>query len=117
MQPNPPVRQTPSPLHKPPRRPHAWAWALLLSQALVALAWWHYGWRVGLPLLLVSHLVFVWGTLRPRSALFGPVLTRLPTREQVAWPTIAEGPSAHPAANPRSAERRVWQEWVSTIIN
>ena len=84
----------PPPLHRPPRHPRAWAWALLLSQAMVVLAWWRLGWRVGLPLLLASHLVFVWGTLRPRSALFGPVLSRLPVHEPVAWLTIDDGPSA-----------------------
>ncbi len=90
----------PPPLHRPPRRPHAWAWVLLLSQALVALAWWKLGWRVGLPLLIASHLVFVWGTLRPRSALFGPVLSRLPAGvgDKVAWLTIDDGPSADTAA-------------------
>jgi peptidoglycan/xylan/chitin deacetylase (PgdA/CDA1 family) len=82
-----------SAVHAPPRRPHAWAWALLASQLLVALLWWRLGWRVGLPLLLLSHLVFVWGTLRPDSALFGPVLSRLPTREPVVWLTIDDGPS------------------------
>lgn len=85
-------------LQRPPRSPHAWAWALLLSQALVALAWWAWGWRIGLPLLLASHLAFLWGTLRPNSALFGPVLTRLPTREPVVWLTIDDGPSAETSA-------------------
>lgn len=85
-------------LHRPPRHPHAWAWALLLSQALVALAWWRLGWRIGLPLLLGSHLVFAWGTLRPGSALFGPVLARLPVREHLAWITIDDGPSADTVA-------------------
>lgn len=80
-------------IHQPPRRPHAWAWVLGASQLLVVALWWGLGWRVGLPLLLLSHLVFVWGTLRPRSALFGPVLSRLPTRERVAWLTIDDGPS------------------------
>ena len=80
-------------LHQPPRRPRAWAWALAASQLLVALAWWRMGWHVGLPLLLLSHAVVVWGTFRPRSALFGPVLWRLRTEERVAWITIDDGPS------------------------
>src|SRR5690606_6867599 len=90
---DPPMDPAPTALHQPPRRPHAWAWALVASQLAVALLWWRFGWRLGLPLLLASHLVFVWGTLRPRSALFGPVLWRLPTREPVVWLTIDDGPS------------------------
>lgn len=80
-------------LHRPPRRPHAWAWALAVSQLLVVAAWWRLGWRIGLLLLLLSHLALLWGTLRPRSALFGPVLSRLPTRAPVVWLTIDDGPS------------------------
>jgi peptidoglycan/xylan/chitin deacetylase (PgdA/CDA1 family) len=81
------------PLHLPPRRPHAAAWAAAASQLLVLLAWWQLGWRIGLPLLLATHALLLWGTLRPGSALFGPVLTRLPTRAPVAWLTIDDGPS------------------------
>ncbi len=80
-------------LDHPPRRPYAWAWALAASQALAALLWWRMGWHVGLPLLLLSHAVVVWGTFRPRSALFCPVLWRLPAQERVAWITIDDGPS------------------------
>jgi peptidoglycan/xylan/chitin deacetylase (PgdA/CDA1 family) len=80
-------------LHAPPRRPHAAAWAALLSQLVVLLAWWQLGWRVGLPLMLATHALLLWGTLRPQSALFGPVLARLPTDERKAWLTIDDGPS------------------------
>lgn len=80
-------------IHQPPRRPHAWAWALGASQLLAALLWWRLGWQAGLAVLLLSHAVVAWGTFRPRSALFGPVLWRLPTRERVAWITIDDGPS------------------------
>jgi peptidoglycan-N-acetylglucosamine deacetylase len=79
--------------HQPPRRPHAWAWLLLASQVLVALIWWRLGWRVGLPLLLLSHLPFLWGTFVPGSRLFSPVLRRLPTDRKVVWLTIDDGPS------------------------
>ncbi len=81
-------------LHRPPRRPHAWAWAFAGSQLVVALAWWRMGWQVGLPALLVSHVPFVWGTLVPTSGLFSPVLARLPTDDRVVWLTIDDGPSA-----------------------
>ena len=80
-------------LHRPPRHPWAWAWVFVASQALVALAWWRLGWHWGLPLLLASHVPFLWGTLRPGSGLFGPVLRQLPTREPVVWLTIDDGPS------------------------
>ncbi|MGV8941838.1 MAG: polysaccharide deacetylase family protein [Lysobacter sp.] len=72
--------------------------ALGLSQVLVAVVWWQWGWRFGLPLMLTSHLPFLWGTLRPGSRLFSPVLTRLPTTEPVVWLTIDDGPSDDTAA-------------------
>lgn len=81
------------PLERPPRYPHAWLPCLLVSQALVAFLWWHQGWQVGLPLLIGSHLPFWWGTLKPQSQLFCPVLTRLPTEARAVWLTIDDGPS------------------------
>lgn len=80
-------------LHSPPRWPHVAAWVALASQLAIAVLWWQLGWRVGLPLLLGSHALLLWGTLRPQSALFGPVLTRLPTTQPVVWLTIDDGPS------------------------
>lgn len=84
--------------HTPPRRPHAgWA-ALLLSQVFAAGLWGRYGWAVGLPALMATHLFALWGTLRPDSRLFGPVITRLPTTRRVVWLTIDDGPSDETAA-------------------
>lgn len=83
----------PQPLHRPPRHPHAWIWALLGSQALVALIWWRFGWQYGLPAMIASHLPFWWGVLWPQSRLYSPVLTRLPTAEKSVWLTIDDGPS------------------------
>ena len=83
----------PPDLHCPPRRPHAWLPVAVASQLLVALAWWHWGWPAGLVLLLASHALFFWGVMKPDSRLFAPVLARLPTREQVVWLTIDDGPS------------------------
>jgi peptidoglycan-N-acetylglucosamine deacetylase len=77
----------------PSASPHAWAWLLALSQLLVAAVWWRWGWTLGLPLMLASHAPFWWGTLWPHSALFGPVLNRLPTDDRVVWLTIDDGPS------------------------
>src|SRR5687767_9174384 len=81
------------PLHRTPRHPHAWAWCLLLSQVAVVALWWRYGWQVGLPAMLASHVPFLWGTLVPDSALFGPVLARLPIDDRRVWLTIDDGPS------------------------
>lgn len=83
----------PPSLHRPPRRPHAWAWALAASQLAVALVWWRWGWQAGLPSMLLSHAPYLWGTLVPDSALFSPVLSRLPTTEPLVWLTIDDGPS------------------------
>ena len=80
-------------LHRVPRHPHAWLWVLLLSQALVALAWWQWGWRIGLPLMMATHLLFWWGVLWPQSRFYGPVLTRLPIADKRVWLTIDDGPS------------------------
>lgn len=76
-----------------PRRPHAWLALFLPSQLLVALAWWALGWRIGLPLLLLSHLPFVAATLLPRARLYAPVLARLPAAGNAVWLTIDDGPS------------------------
>ena len=76
-----------------PRRPHAWLALFLPSQLLVALAWWALGWRIGLPLLLLSHLPFVAATLMPRARLYAPVLARLPGAGDAVWLTIDDGPS------------------------
>ncbi|MDB6163187.1 MAG: polysaccharide deacetylase family protein [Xanthomonadaceae bacterium] len=85
---------TPLDLGRPPRYPHVWLLFLAASQALALAVWWRVGWQVGLPLLMASHLPFWWGTLRPQSRLFCPVLTRLPTSERVVWLTIDDGPSS-----------------------
>lgn len=81
--------------HRPPRRPHAWAWALGVSQLLVVAIWWRYGWQMGLPCMVASHLPFWWGVLWPQSAFYGPVLSRLPlaTDDRRVWLTIDDGPS------------------------
>lgn len=81
-------------LHRMPRHPRAWWPLLLASQALVAWAWWRFGWKIGLPPMLASHALFCWGVFRPQSRLFSPALSRLPTDDNVAWLTIDDGPSA-----------------------
>ena len=85
---------TATPLHRPPRHPRAWWPLLLASQALVAGAWWRFGWKIGLPLVLASHALAWWGVMRPQSRLYSPVLSRLPTNDNAVWLTIDDGPSA-----------------------
>lgn len=65
----------------------------LLSQLAVVALWWSQGWRVGLPAMLASHLLLLWGTLWPQSRLYSPVLSRLPIAEKRVWLTIDDGPS------------------------
>ena len=85
-------------LHRPPRRPGLILGLLALSQVGVAWLWWRFGWTLGLPAMLATHLPVVWATLYPRATLFCPVLSRLPTDERVVWLTIDDGPSADTAA-------------------
>ena len=85
-------------LHRIPRHPQAWWPCLLASQWLVAWAWWRFGVWIGLPLLLASHALFWWGVMWPQSRMFGPVLSRLPTDDKIAWLTIDDGPSAQTRA-------------------
>ena len=80
-------------LRRVPRFPHVGVWCLVASQALVAWLWVRFGWQVGLPAMVASHVPFWWATLIPDSALFSPVLRRLPTEEAVVWLTIDDGPS------------------------
>ncbi len=64
-----------------------------ISQLLLVALWWQYGWRVGVPVLLLTHAALVWATLWPRSRWLSPVLSRLPTRQRAVWLTIDDGPS------------------------
>lgn len=84
--------------HRPPRRPWVWLWLFAVSQALVVVAWWRWGWQAGLLGVLITHGAIFWGTLWPRSRLFGPVLSCLPTRSRALWLTIDDGPSDDTAA-------------------
>ncbi|KRA45354.1 acetyl xylan esterase [Pseudoxanthomonas sp. Root630] len=80
-------------LHRPPRHPGLILGLLALSQVGVAWLWWRWGWTVGAPAMLATHLTVVWATLYPRATLLCPALSRLPTDERVVWLTIDDGPS------------------------
>ena len=80
-------------LHRVPRHPHAWIWLALALHLGVLMAWWSWGWVPGLACLFAVHMLFLWGTMRPQSRLFGPVLSRLPVKEKAVWLTVDDGPS------------------------
>lgn len=82
------VRET---LHFTPAA--AWRWLpwLLLSQLLVALVWWQWGWPLGLPAMLASHALFVVPVFLPNSRFYAPVLSRVSSES--VWLTIDDGPS------------------------
>ncbi|MET7142804.1 polysaccharide deacetylase family protein [Xanthomonas sp. PPL139] len=88
----------PETLHRIPRHPYRWLPWALASQALVAALWWAYGWRVGLPALLLSHAALVLPVFLPRARLYAPVLDRLPGNAPRVWLTIDDGPSDDTAA-------------------
>ncbi|MGH8033491.1 MAG: polysaccharide deacetylase family protein [Luteimonas sp.] len=80
-------------LHRTPRRPHQWVRLLAGSQLLVIALWWRFGWAIGLPAMVATHLLLWWGVLSPRSRIYGPVLTHLPIADARVWLTIDDGPS------------------------
>src|SRR3546814_10301803 len=80
-------------LHRVPRASSAWIWVLLAAHLAVVLAWWQLGWRVGLLLMVDVHLAFLWGALRPRSAMYVPVLSHLPVTDILVCLTIYYFPS------------------------
>ena len=82
-----------APLHQTPTHPYRWWLWLIASQLLVVCMWWRFGWQVGLPLMVATHLPFWWGVLWPYSRLYGPVLNRLPGDAPRVWLTIDDGPS------------------------
>jgi peptidoglycan/xylan/chitin deacetylase (PgdA/CDA1 family) len=80
-------------LHRVPRHPHAWIWLALALHLGVVVVWWLWGWMPGLASLFATHMLFLWGTMRPQSRLFGPVLSRLPIAHNAVWLTVDDGPS------------------------
>lgn len=88
----------PGSLHRVPRHPHAWLWALAVLVVLSLAAGWRFGAWVGVVVFLLGLAPFWWATLVPDSRLFSPVLSRLPLRDKRVWLTIDDGPSAQTAA-------------------
>lgn len=83
-------------IHRSWRAP---TFALLVLVHLVGVALAVAGhWMPALALVAASHLLLLWGTLRPASQLFGAVATRLDTEAREVWLTIDDGPSPDTAA-------------------
>lgn len=80
-------------LHRVPRHPQAWIGLALALHLGAVVAWWRWGWAAGLTCLFAVHMLFLWGTMRPQSRLFGPVLSRLPIAQNAVWLTVDDGPS------------------------
>ncbi|MET0580540.1 MAG: polysaccharide deacetylase family protein [Pseudoxanthomonas sp.] len=80
-------------LHRVPRRPHGWIWLALALHLGAVLVWWRWGWALGIASLFATHMLFLWGTMRPQSRLFSPVLSRLPIAQKAVWLTVDDGPS------------------------
>ena len=95
---DPAAAASPRAAHRVPRRPHAWIAFAVAAHLLVAAAWIAWGWRAGLPALVLVHLAFVAATLLPNAALLSPVLSRLDTDARACWLTIDDGPSDDTAA-------------------
>ena len=84
---------SPETVHRVPRHPHAWIWLALALHLGVVVVWWRWGWVPGLACLFAVHMLFLWGTMRPQSRLFGPALSRLPIAQKAVWLTVDDGPS------------------------
>ncbi|PJJ96757.1 acetyl xylan esterase [Lysobacteraceae bacterium NML91-0213] len=80
-------------LSRVPRHPHAWLWWVAASQLAVMAIWLAWGWRAGLPALLVSHAFVLVPVFQPCSRVYAPVLARLPSSGRRVWLTIDDGPS------------------------
>ncbi|TKS54980.1 polysaccharide deacetylase family protein [Luteimonas yindakuii] len=76
-----------------PSHPHAWIWWVGASQLAVIAIWLAWGWRAGLPALLLSHALVLVPVFRARSQVYAPVLSRLPLDTRRVWLTIDDGPS------------------------
>lgn len=68
-------------------------WWVGASQLAVIAIWLAWGWRAGLPALLVSHALVLVPVFRPCSRVYAPVLSRLPVQDRRVWLTIDDGPS------------------------
>jgi peptidoglycan/xylan/chitin deacetylase (PgdA/CDA1 family) len=67
--------------------------AIIWFAALAPLALF-YGWRVGVAVIVLSHLLIVYATLVPNCQWLGPVITCFETDAKEVWLTIDDGPAS-----------------------
>lgn len=64
------------------------------------------GWRVGVAVIVLSHLLIVYATLVPNCQWLGPVITCFEADKKEVWLTIDDGPAADGDAIRAMLERR-----------
>jgi len=65
-----------------------------------------YGWRIGLAVIVLSHLLIVYATLVPNCQWLGPVITCFATEKKEVWLTIDDGPASDTEAIKEMLARR-----------
>jgi peptidoglycan-N-acetylglucosamine deacetylase len=66
----------------------------LVAAPLVAVVIWPWSPWAGLGIVMVSHALVLYPTLRPNAQWLGPVATHFDTNEREVWLTIDDGPTA-----------------------
>lgn len=64
------------------------------------------GWRIGVAVIVLSHLPIVYATLAPNCQWLGPVITCFETDKKEVWLTIDDGPADDTNAIRQMLERR-----------
>jgi peptidoglycan/xylan/chitin deacetylase (PgdA/CDA1 family) len=67
-------------------------WSCLISPPLAVAVGWLLGWPCGLALLLPAGLLWLWATLVPRCAWWGPQLSTFQSRHREVLLTFDDGP-------------------------
>lgn len=78
----------------------------LLSFAAVAPLALFVDWRIGIAVIVLSHLLIVYATLAPNCQWLGPVITCFETDKKEVWLTIDDGPAADGDAIRAMLEKR-----------
>jgi hypothetical protein len=64
-----------------------------------------FGWRIGISVIVLSHLPIVYATLVPNCQWLGPVITCFETNDKEVWLTIDDGPGDNTDAIKQMLER------------